>query len=843
MSARDDSSADTPGHPDRIGPYRILEPLGEGGMAVVYLAEQHEPVQRRVALKMIKLGMDTREVVRRFESERQTLAVLNHPNIAQVYDGGATVEGRPYFVMEYVDGEPIGRYCAAQRLTVRERLKLLVDVCAAVQHAHLKGLIHRDLKPSNLLVVSQESAPLPKVIDFGIAKAVSAEDDPATMLTRLGQAVGTPHYMSPEQFAGRDVDSRTDIYSLGVLLYELLAGVRPFELDGVPEHALGYRVSRQAVATPSARLGQLEDTREDVAAERRTDFHGLRRTLRGDLDLIVMKAMARDRDERYPTANALATDLQRYLDDEPILARRPSTGYQLRRFARRNRVAVAAAGVAALALLSGTVLATVGMLRARDAGETARQEAEKAREVSSFLVELFEVSNPSESLGNTITAREVLDTAASRIGEELDERPAVKAAMMATMSEVYKNLGLYAEALPLAESALAMRRALSADPEEIADSLDQLGDLRRKTGQFETAGELHLEALAVRRRHPQSVPRFVRTLEHLAETHFVLGEYDKSAALFEEALSLVADREDEHALLIAEISSNLGAVKHSAGDFERSEPYHRRAIALYRRELDGAHPDMATAANNLAAMLKAQGRLEEAEPLYREALAGYETVFPDAHPLTANATNNLAMLLYRKGEHEEAIELLGEALAMYRDLVGNEHPQIATVTNNLGSVLASAGRYDDALRVQREALALRERILPQGHRSFASSHESIAITLTGMRRYREAEDAARSAIGMHGAALGEDHWRVARARGTLGAALAGLERYAEAEPLLLESYESMAKKFELDSETMILARGRLRELYEAWDKPELARRFAPGQEGGEQQTANRDGGI
>ena len=371
---------------ERIAHYSILRLLGEGGMGEVWEAEQREPVRRRVALKLIKAGMGTKQVVARFESERQALALMDHPNIARVFDGGATEQGRPYFVMEYVQGERITAYCDRHRLTTRERLELFIQVCNGVQHAHHKGVIHRDIKPSNLLVSIQDDRPMPKIIDFGVAKATSQRLTDKTMVTQLGMLVGTPEYMSPEQaeMTTLDIDTRTDVYSLGVVLYELLVGAPPFEFDelrcaGIDE--LRRRVREDEPPTPSNRFTSLGGTSARIAAERRTDAPSLARQLRGELDWIVMRALEKDRTRRYASPAELAADIRRHLNDEPVLAGPPSTVYRMRKFVRRHRLGVTAASIVLLALVIGATAVTFGMLRARTAEAGAKQDAATAEQI------------------------------------------------------------------------------------------------------------------------------------------------------------------------------------------------------------------------------------------------------------------------------------------------------------------------------------------------------------------------------------------------------------------------------------------------------------------------------
>jgi non-specific serine/threonine protein kinase/serine/threonine-protein kinase len=459
------------GTPQRIGDYRILQKLGEGGMGEVFEAEQERPVRRKVALKLIKWGMNTKQVVARFESERQALAMMDHPNIARVYDGGATEQGRPYFAMEFVRGEPITQYCDRHLLNTRERLKLFMQVCEGVQHAHQKGIIHRDLKPSNVLVAIQENKPVPKIIDFGVAKATEQRLTEKTVFTQMGVLIGTPEYMSPEQaeMTVLDIDTRTDVYSLGVMLYELMTGVLPFdpkELRSSGFDEIRRKIREEEPSKPSARISTLPD----VAKKRKIELPTLRRELKGDLDWITLRAMEKDRTRRYGSPNELAADVDRYLTDQPVLATPPSAVYRTRKFVRRHKVGVLAGAVVVLALLAGIAGTTIGLVRATRAEAEAKREAAAAKQVSDFLVDLFNVSNPSEARGSTITAREILDRGAERIEEELKDQPLVQAQMMHTMGKVYRSLGIYDEADSMLERAVDLRWSGAPAGVELADS-------------------------------------------------------------------------------------------------------------------------------------------------------------------------------------------------------------------------------------------------------------------------------------------------------------------------------------------------------------------------------------
>ncbi len=741
-------------HPDYVGPYRVLQVLAQGGMGVVYVAEQTAPVRRRVAVKVIKAGMDTREVVARFEAERQALAVMEHPHIAKVLDGGVTADGRPYFVMELVKGVPITEYCDTQKLSTRERLALFIEVCHAVQHAHQKGVIHRDLKPSNVLVTLQDGRAEPHVIDFGIAKALSQSLTERTLVTQVGQAVGTPAYMSPEQAdaSALDVDTRTDIYSLGVMLFELLVGRLPLDPTEIGIHEFMLRLASRDTtpSTPSAKLATLGNSGGIVSTLRRTDVRALRRELRGDLDWIVMKALDADRTRRYETVNALAVDIQRHLDSEPVVARPPSTIYRVSRFTRRHRTAVAAGVVVAAALLIGLSAAAVGFVQARRAEALARREAETSRQVAGFLTGLFQVSDPSEARGNTVTAREILDRGADEIHTGLVGQPLVQAQMLSTMGTVYRELGLYARAQPMLEEALAIRQRLLAPGDSLVQaSALELARLAQRQGRFAVAESLYTQTLDVREREDGSAsPALVPVLNGLGGMYVTRGRYAEAESLLTRAVALRTTAGGKDDAAFAGLLRNLASADLADGRYAESEPIFRRALAMYEQVSGEDSPEVGRTLNNLGIVYYQLKRYPEAEQYYLRAEANLTKSLGPDHPNIASIDINLGETDWRRGSYGEAETRLRRALDILHKRVQPNHPSIGTAEYDLANVLRDAGRPREAEPHYQQALRIREAALGQQAPGVADVLGDYAKMLRLVGRTAEADrlDARERAI-------------------------------------------------------------------------------------------------
>jgi non-specific serine/threonine protein kinase/serine/threonine-protein kinase len=733
--------------PEQIGPYRILRTLGEGGMGIVFEAEQERPVRRKVALKLIKAGMDTRQVIARFESERQALALMNHDNVARVLDAGATEQGRPYFVMEYVAGVPITDYCDRHRLSTEERLELFRGVCDGVHHAHQKGIIHRDLKPSNILVEVHEGRPRPKIIDFGVAKATSQRLSERTLFTEFGVLIGTPEYMSPEQaeMTELDVDTRTDVYSLGVILYELLVGALPFdskELRRAGYDAIRKRIRDEMPSAPSTKLSTLGDASREVAARRRADVASLARLLRGDLDWITMKAIDKDRTRRYGSASDLSSDIERYLRHEPVTAGPPSAAYRVRKFVRRHRAAVAVSAALALTLLAGVLGTTIGLVQAVRAREEARYEAETSRRVAQFLVDLFEISDPGEARGRSITAREILERGSTEIRSDLAGEPRLKARLLGTIGVVYRNLGLYDDALPLLDDAIEVRRQeLGPEHPEVASAANDLAAVYLKMEQPDVAAPLLDEALAIQERAGIEDAELAKTLNHLGYVAARKRDYPRARELWERALAIRERVLGVDSPEAAMMHGNLSLLYASLDEPERARAAIDRAIAIRERVLGEDHPLVASSYQKKAVLLRRQDELAAALAAAERALAIQEKVLAPGHPDTAFTLNTLGEIRHGRGELDQARRALERSVAIHEAAAGEDATPAIAARSNLIRVVQELGDHRAALPAIEAQVRAIEARRGREHVDLVGPLEALAVTLRALGREQEARAA------------------------------------------------------------------------------------------------------
>ncbi len=816
---------------DVIGNYKLVQLIGEGGFGTVYLAEQQQPVRRQVALKIIKLGMDTRQIIARFDAEKQALAMMDHPNIARVFDAGATDTGRPYFVMEYVQGVPITQFCDEHNLSPRQRLELFATVCAAVQHAHQKGIIHRDIKPSNVLVSMQDAKPVAKVIDFGIAKATESRLTEQTMFTEDRQLIGTPQYMSPEQadIGSRDIDTRADIYSLGVLLYELLAGKPPFEperLRSAAFHEIQRIIREEDPPLPSAKLGVSK----------------LAKAIRGDLDWIVMRAMDKDRTRRYETASGLAEDLRRHLVDEPIVARPPSTLYQLGKFARRNKALVGGIAAVIVVLSAGVMTSTYFAFRAqrerkvavanRALAEQQRQVAEnerqKAEAVTRFLTEdLLASASPEQTRGREVSVREMLDAASRQIQDQFANSPATEASVRSTLGQTYMTLGRPDLAIEHVTKALELtRKERGEDNPDTLTALNRLAGVYRATGKLSEAEPIYAQILAKRTKILGPEDRDTLTAMHnLAGIYRELGRFADALPLYQNALEIcrrVLTPDDRQRLNAME---GLAGMYKDMGRYADAAPLYVEVLQIHREKLGEDHPQTMRTTNNLAVVLRQLGRRDESLNLYVSALTAQRKVLGADHPDTLATMTNLGRLYLEMNRLDDAVAVGSEALARSRKVLGDGHPKTLITMDGLAAVLVAKKRFDDAEKLLNEALERSRSTRGEDDVNTAMARHSLALLYLKTDRAAQAEPFVADALESARRALPEGHFVIGQFLTTQGHCLLMLNQFEEAESRLLESHEVLTAALGADHEITSDPVKSLVNLYEAWNKPEEAARW------------------
>src|SRR5262245_46796926 len=788
----------------RIGRYKLLQQIGEGGCGVVFMAEQEEPVRRRVALKIIKPGMDTKSVIARFEAERQALALMDHPSIAKVFDGGATESGRPYFVMELVRGVKITEYCDEHSLTTEERLKLFVQVCAAIQHAHQKGIIHRDIKPSNILVTTtSEGAALPVIIDFGIAKpTMNQRLTDKTLFTAFTMFIGTPAYISPEQAAltSADVDTRTDIYSLGVLLYELLTGSKPFETaellkEGIDE--IRRVIREEEPVRPSTRLSKLKSVDLTTVAQRRkSEPPKLIRTISGDLDWIVMKALEKDRARRYETANGLALDVKRFLDDEAVLARPPSKLYKFRKVVQRNKLLFFGIGIITALLFASLIVVTASLAKQRKAAreaevekQRAQTEAVRSQQVTKFLEDMLGGVGPDIALGrDTAILREILAQAATRVGKELTNQPAVEAELRGVIGALYQRIGEFHRAEEMQRAALAIRRKhFGPESPEAAASLNDLGLALIACEKLSEAAEAHREALEIRRRRFGNENKDVADSQNnLAHVFTQTDRPVESEALAREALATRKKLLGNETLEVADSLRNLVIILGERGKWAESEATAREVLSMRRRLLGQEHTGIASALNDLAWAAGGNGKLQEAEALERESLEMRQKLLSPEHPDLAHSLYALGDRMRQRGNLTNAYPLLSAALSLQRKVHGEDSPPTLYSLRSLALLYQAQNKWSEAQTMFREALAAWRKKAGNDDPQTLYALRNLVDSLEGQGKWADAETLHREALALWRQLRGDDDEQTLYTMLKLGVALEADGKQQEAEAVFRE---------------------------------------------------------
>ena len=732
--------AGAPGLDERIGPYKLLSVLGEGGMGIVYLAEQERPAKRRVALKVIKPGMDSKRVLARFEAEQQALALLDHPNIARVFDAGTTEKGRSYFVMEYVKGVPVTEHCDRHRLSIEERLDLFLQVCQAVQYAHQKGIIHRDIKPSNLLVSLEGEHATPKVIDFGIAKAMVQPLTERTLHTEIGQLMGTPEYMSPEQaeMTSQDIDTRTDIYSLGVVLYELLVGTLPWESDQLrsarPDH-VGRVIREKAPKAPSRRLREfLSEQLTSMTQCRRVDSGVWNRKLRGDLDWITLKAMERDRIRRYASVGELIADIGRHMHCEPVVAGPPSTIYRFEKFVRRNKALVT--GLAAvLVVLSAGVVATSSF------AILAERQRQTSQAVADFLThDLLGLVDPNEARGSEVSVRYILDGATRNLEGKFANEPRVEASIRQALGDTYVKLGEWRLARPHFERIVEIRRqCLGEEDAATLDAMAMLAWIYMAEVRFDQAEQLNTRIWEIKHRVlGVNDPSTLASKLQLAVVYMYWGKYDRAEPMLNEVL------ETSRRCLGETHQHTIGAMCGLASLYmfqkrmDEAGALLAEALAIQERSGVGQQERTLSLTGAVAKLYAEQGRHEEAQAMTVKALEAARRAFGDEHLVTLDVLSTLGLLYQKGGRRDEAVSLLVQALETSQRVFGENYPLTIQVMDRLGRLYLDQGRYAEA-----EPLLLKHQ---QARReSLGADHPATVVSTRTLIKLYEAWDKAEKA--------------------------------------------------------------------------------------------------
>ena len=867
-----------PGPPDSgtegmlIGRYRLLEKIGEGGMGEVWRAEQLEPVRRQVALKLVRAFMNSREVVARFESERQALALMDHPAIARFYDAGSTPNGAPYFVMDYVEGAPITAYCDNHRLTIRERLELFIRVCEGVQHAHQKAIIHRDLKPSNILVTEVDGKAEPKIIDFGVAKALAPGLRAESMFTRAGAFVGTPEYMSPEQAAssGEDIDTRSDVFSLGVILYELLTGARPIKLQAITLEEFLRKLRKEEPEKPSSRIRRQDEAAlSGVALNRQATPAALSKQLRGDLDSIAGKALEKERSLRYDAPSSLAADIGRYLRQEGVWAVPPSTFYRMGKFARRHSVALVVTAAFLLVLIAAAAISILQGMR-------ANQEAAVARAVTDFVQnDLLAQASTDKQAGSKakpdpdLKVRTALDRAAESMGSRFALQPKVEAEIRGTMGQTYLDLGLYPKARTQLERALELeRRSLGAENPTTVRTISRLGYVAYLQGRYPEAEALDSQALEIQRRrlgadHPDTLytlsnlaivyythvkypeaesidrqileirrrvsgpkhPYTLQSMNNLAIVYYLEGKYAEAEELFSEILAIQREGlgAEHHDTLMSMM--NLGNVYRQEGKYAQAEAILKQCLEIRRRMLRIDHPDRLMSMLNLGNVYLQEGKYAEAEALYKESLEIKSRVLGAEHASTLTSMNNLANVYSLEEKYAQAQPLFSKAIEIARRKLGEQNRSTIIFLSNFASMYQRQGKYAEAETYLAQALAALQHTVGAAHPDTVETAEDLALAKVSERKFTEGEALARQALNFYDQKQLHD-WQRFRAESLLGASLAGQKKYAEAEQLLLDGYQGMiARKDRMgvpDWYHLDRAREWIVQLFVAWGQPQKA---------------------
>ncbi|MDZ7717767.1 MAG: tetratricopeptide repeat protein [Balneolaceae bacterium] len=856
-----------------IGKYKIIREIGHGGMGSIFLARRSDgQYDQQVALKLLRTSFISDTQKQRFLAERQILASLIHKNIARLMDGGITQSGQPWFAMEYVEGLPIDEYCDKNHLTVKERLEIFKDVCNAVQFAHQKLIVHRDLKPSNIFVEDDGSV---KLLDFGIAKALKPDEilGGSRPVTKTGLLPLTPAYASPEQIRGESITTASDIYQLGVLLYELLAGCTPYNVSGRSPSEIEHIICESIPTRPSTAITKIPDqdstvTPQQIGSVRKTDPEQLQRQLRGELDIIVLKAMHKEPDRRYESAGHFASDINNYLQGKPVSAHPDSYLYRSQKFIKRHKIGVASTAVIILLLIGYAVTITYHSQRTQTALEQAEQETEKAEQVTEFMMGMFEASDPSESLGENVTARQLLESGINQ-AEQLQEQPEVQAQMLDLTGRVYMNLGEYEKADELLNRAYQIRENHFTPPHnDIAESLHNLGILYWNRAQYSEAENYLRDALQMERElYGESDESIANTMTSLAIVLKELREFDEAEPYYRQALDMNREIFGESHESVAYDLNNIGNFMESQGEYTEARDYYLESLNLYRTLFGDTHPRIAASFTNLGRVSERMGKVEKAVEYHRDALKIRRNIFDQQHPDIAESLYHLGSALLDIEEYKESEVNLKQALNIQKNVLDSLHPDISQTLNSLGILMGRIENYKASENYYRKSLEIQQSRLGETHSESGLTMNNLGLTLIRQEQYTEArqyleqsldvllqnfendhpmitypllglahihldtgepekaQPLLQRTLDIQISSSGENHWMVGLIKSRLGRCLTAMEKFEEAEPLLIEGYKILAEELGDTHSRTHTAIENLVTLYDSWTKPEKLEEF------------------
>lgn len=767
-----------------LGKYRVIKQIGTGGMGSVFLAERADGMfEQKVALKVVKPGMNSLEIIKRFEGERQILAKLRHPNIASLLDGGISDIGLPYFTMEFVEGKPITEYCDAKNLNIEQRLDIFKKVCTAVLYAHQNLVIHRDIKPGNILVKEDGTV---KLLDFGIAK-VFEEDENNKSLTRTGFRVMTPEYASPEQVRGETVSTATDIYSLGLILYQLLSGCPPYEVNTTSALELERIICLSEPQKPSTMIIKIstsvrgsvqQASSEFISRKRSTSISKLRKRISGDLDNICLMAIRKEPERRYNSIAQLIHDIDNHLNGLPVSARKSTASYRTRKFITRHRAGVVITSIAVLIIAIVTTFYTMQLAEERD---KAKLEAEKSKKVSEFLAGIFEVSDPEQSRGESITARELLDNGVKRIETELADQPEVLANMFGVTGNVYKSLGLYKAAMILLQKGYNLNDSLFGyDSPETAKSLNDLGNLNFAMGDYSSAIENFNNAIKIRKKiHGELSPEAAQSMNGLGLVLREEGRYDEAEKLITVSLSVRKKYYLEMSREVAESLNNLALIKEDQGKYEEAKELFEESLRIKEKLYSRIHPSVSHTLGDLAFLLQQMGKYKEASELFNKTLETDKSLYGNLHPEVSTDLYNLGSNTALMGDLDGAEKLYIQVLEMDKKLLGEKHPYIALDLNNIAGILSEKGKYEEAEKLYSQSLNLNMKLYGNEHPEVATSLSNLGVLYQRWGKYNQAEPLLKSALDMRTKLLGEDHPNVVTSINIYASLLSSEGKYEE----------------------------------------------------------------